>query len=196
MCRTEVHTWMCMSCAWENHSPLGSWCAVALSVFLLHNCVRRVDERVRYECALLLLLLSLLFPSMHWATLKILAMACAFYCLCLVRERNNGTTNRWKESRKKNTQQHWMLIRLYQECAVMMWLRRHCANKLDEHSLVGIVRSDRHNVLTLVLLLMLHENTRYESAIYFSVQRYIRENQEQPKGTVASEYWILFWAVD
>lgn len=36
-----------------------------------------------------------------------------------------------------------MLICLYQECAVMM---RHCANKLDEHCLVGIVRSDRHNV--------------------------------------------------
>lgn len=48
----------------------------------------------------------------------------------------------------------------------MMWLRRHSANKLDEHSLVGIVRSDRHNVGC--MFECLNERANNERDIFFS----------------------------
>lgn len=64
----------------------------------------------------------------------------------------------------------------------MMWLRRHCANKLDEHSLVGIVRSDRHNVGLFVWYL----NKSY---------RVTFRNQKRPNyeniGLVKTVYFIL-----
>lgn len=65
----------------------------------------------------------------------------------------------WKKKAAK------CLICLYQECAVMMWLRRHCANKLDEHSLVGIVRSDRYNVGC--MFEWLNERANNERDIFF-----------------------------
>lgn len=44
--------------------------------------------------------------------------------------------------------------------------RRQCANKLDEHSLVGIVRSDRHNVIRFVLMFI--SNCCNDIAIFVS----------------------------
>lgn len=116
----------------------------ALSICPFAHNVLAVLTDTLFECALL--------PgTLHQ---KWYETRCVPHCVFMFasNERTNERTERckeesrmeeWKKNKKFN---NIMLICLYQECAVMMWLRRHCANKLDEHCLVGIVRSDRHNV--------------------------------------------------